>query len=70
MASMAAFRLTAALPSSRCAAARPQLLQASRVSASSLDPQAGAAPGLLHSKGGVDEQGGRHQLQETSCCNF
>jgi hypothetical protein len=57
MASMAAFRPRAALPSSRCAAARPQALLASKVSADSPDPQAGAAPGLPSSKGGVDEQG-------------
>ena len=58
MASMAAFRLTAALPSSRCAAARPQALQASKVGAGSPDPQAGAAPGLPSSKGGGQEHGG------------
>jgi hypothetical protein len=58
MASMTACRLTAALPSSRCAAAKPQTLLASKVSAGSPDPQAEAAPGLPSSKGGSQEQGG------------
>ena len=63
MASMAAFRPLAALPSSRCAAARPQFLQANKVSASSPIVQAGAAPQLPPSKGGADDQDGRRLLQ-------
>jgi hypothetical protein len=47
----------AALPSSRCAAARPQALQASRASAGSHGPQAGATPELPPSKGGAGSKG-------------
>jgi hypothetical protein len=60
MASLAAFGLTASLPSSRSAALRRQALLASRVSAGSHAPQAGAAPGLPHSKGGGEEHRARH----------
>ena len=69
MASMVASRPLAALPSSRCAAPRPQALQASSAPACSLDPQAGAAPGLPCSKGcdevtacTREESADRHQL--------
>ena len=64
MAIMAAFRLRVALPSSRCAAARPQALQASKVGAGSPGPQAGPAPGLPSRKGCV--VWGR--AEETSRC--
>ena len=68
MTSMAALRPLAVPPSSRCAAARPQALQASKVGAGSPDPQAGAAP-ELPSRGGGEEQARRTNNREDSAAH-
>jgi hypothetical protein len=70
MASMVALRPLAALPSSRCAAARPQAMQWSRVSAANLDPQAGATPELPHSKGGAGSKGADAHSQQSEKCKL